>query len=69
MRAYLHDGQEPYQLHPKAGYIEARPNYSTLTDFYVATHTAGPYIRVMNRHARGYAGTAEAPHKAGLSLL
>src|SRR5215467_4675166 len=33
MRAYLHDGQEPYALHPKAGYIGARPNHSTLTDF------------------------------------
>ena len=33
MRAYLHDGQEPHALHPKAGYIGARPNYSILTDF------------------------------------
>ena len=47
---------------------EARPNYSTPTDF-LLQRTAGPYIRVMNRHARGYAGTAEAPHKADLSLL
>src|SRR5262249_8569400 len=44
MRAYLHDGQEPCQLHPKAGCIEARPNYSILTDFSCnapPVHTSG----------------------------
>src|SRR5215470_3126932 len=44
MRAYVHDGQEPHALHPKAGYIEARPNYSILTDFSCNTppvHTSG----------------------------
>src|SRR5215469_16170162 len=44
MRAYVHDGQEPHALHPKAGYIEARPNYSILTDFSCNTppvHTFG----------------------------
>src|SRR5262249_11577225 len=33
MRAYLHDAQEPHELHARAGYIGARPNYSILTDF------------------------------------
>jgi hypothetical protein len=44
VRAYLHDGQEPRQLHPKTGYIEARPNYSIFTNFSCnapPVHTSG----------------------------
>src|SRR5687768_5963623 len=43
MRAHIHDGREPISSNLKAGYIGARPECFTLTDF-LLQRTAGPYI-------------------------
>src|SRR5262249_17941806 len=48
MRAYLHDGQEPHALHPRAGYIGARPKLLHPHRF-LLQRTAGPYIGVKDR--------------------
>src|SRR6516225_8778576 len=65
MRAYLHDGQEPHALHPKAGYIGARPNYSILTDFSCnapPVHTFG-VKQLSQPPPRSLAGTSAYPPK------